>query len=326
MAGARGARRDPDSGRRIFAGRLVRLPAFPEGPGARAEPHRCAPPDAAHRLGEGPGIAGVRHSRRRAGLRPRTLDRRAADSGLQARRGRRPVGGRAARGARLRALSLSAERAGRSRPGAALPQQPSLGFLRFRLPLARGRGLLRGALAQGRDRRPACGRLAQFRARPGTRRIPEEVDRGLPSRGHPGVRLVRTAARQREVLGRSSGVAREDRDAAGRATGLAQADEPDQSRVLPRGQRRRARPGRPVRLGRRQPGRTLLRVAGRHRQPEPLHADECGRARAVPAAVGLRPAGTVRRAHGRSVAPAVSGFPRRARAPHAGGVARRSWM
>ena len=35
-------------------------------------------------------------------------------------------------------------------------------------------------------------------------------DRRLPPRGHPGLRLAGTAARQREVLGRSSGVARED--------------------------------------------------------------------------------------------------------------------
>ncbi len=116
----------------------------------------------------------------------------------------------------------------------ALPQQPPLGFLRFRLPHARGPGLFRGALAQGRNRRPACCRLAQFRARPGRRRVPEKADRGLPSRGHPGLRLVRAAARQREVLGRPSRMARADRHAAGRATGLAQADEPDQSRLLPR--------------------------------------------------------------------------------------------
>ena len=80
-----------------------------------------------------------------------------------------------------------------------------------------------------------------FEPDPEARRVPEEADRGLPSRRHPGLRLVRTAARQREVLGRSPGMAREDRRAAGRAAGLAQADEPDQSRLLPRGQRRSAR-------------------------------------------------------------------------------------
>ena len=71
-------------------------------------------------------------------------------------------------------------------------------------------------------------------------RLSRQADRGLSSRRDPGVRLARAAARQREILGRPSGVARKDRRPAGCPTRLAQADEPDQSRLLPRRVRGRA--------------------------------------------------------------------------------------
>ena len=66
-----------------------------------------------------------------------------------------------------------------------------------------------------------------------------KLDRGVPSRGDSGLRVAGVAAREREVLGRSSGVAGEDGRAAGCAARLAEADEPDQSRLLPRGVGRR---------------------------------------------------------------------------------------
>src|SRR5438128_953638 len=69
----------------------------------------------------------------------------------------------------------------------------------------------------------------RVRARP----VPARPDCGLPSQRHPGLRLAGAAPRRREVLERSSGMARENRCAAGRATGLAEAHEPDQSRLLP---------------------------------------------------------------------------------------------
>ena len=45
----------------------------------------------------------------------------------------------------------------------------------------------------------------------GSRRLPPQPDRGLPPRRHPGLRLAGASAREREVLGRSPGVARKDR-------------------------------------------------------------------------------------------------------------------
>src|ERR1035441_10647282 len=207
MARSRGTRRHSNPRRRVLPRRSVRLPPFPQGPGARAKPHRRAPSHPAPRLAAGPGVDRLRYAAGRTGVRYRPLDRRAHVGGPEARLRRHSLGGRTTRRARQRALSLPAERARRSRPGPALPLQPFVGLLRFRLPLAGGCGLLRGALAQGRDRRPARRRLAQFRARPRSRCLPEEPDRGLPPPGDPGVRLVRTPPRQRQVLGRASRLA-----------------------------------------------------------------------------------------------------------------------
>ena len=205
MARPRGARRHPDSGRRIVAGRPVRLPACAEGPGASAEPHRCAPSRRCRSFG------------RRGSSCPCSRFPESAQVFARERWTGAPMtaGLKRGAGAVLWVAAPPGERGHERFPyllnaladlglDAALPQQPPLGLLRFRLPHAGGRGLLRGALAQGRNRRPARRRLAQFRARSGRRRVPEEADRGLPSRRHPGLRLVRTAARQREVLGRSS--------------------------------------------------------------------------------------------------------------------------
>ena len=100
---------------------------------------------------------------------------------------------------------------------------PSLGLLRFRLPQPRRPRLLRRALAQGRHRRPPRRRLALLRSRPRSATPTCNADRGLSPPRHPGLRLARTAARQREVLGRPSRVARENRPPAGRPTRLAQA-------------------------------------------------------------------------------------------------------
>ena len=91
-----------------------------------------------------------------------------------------------------------------------------------------------------------------------------------------------------------------------------------------RGQRRSTRDHRPLRLGRRESGGAVFRIARRNRQPEPLHADECRRARAVPPGVRFRSPGVIRRPHGRRVAPEVPGFPRRTRTTHAGRVDWRS--
>ena len=241
VALARRTRRHPDPGRRIVPGRPVRLPPRRPRPGARAEPHRRPPPHPADDLGEGARITRFRPSRRRPDLRARTLERRAhVRRPEDAARGH-PVGGGPSRRARLRALPLPAQRALRSRAGIALPLQPPVGVLRFGLPYARRPGLLRRPLAQGRHRRATSGRLAQFRARCRGRRLPAQADRGLPSRRHPGLRLVRTPARQREVLDGPSRMARADRGRTGCPARLAQAHESHQSRVLPRRQHGRAR-------------------------------------------------------------------------------------
>ena len=59
--------------------------------------------------------------------------------------------------------------AGRSRPATAVAIQPTLGLLRFFLPDARRRRLLRRTLAQGRYRRAPRRRVALQRTRPGAR-------------------------------------------------------------------------------------------------------------------------------------------------------------
>ena len=139
-----------------------------------------------------------------------------------------------------------------------VPRFASVGLLRFRLPLARGPGLFRRALAQSRHCGPARGRLAFRGARCRTGCLARKADRGLPPRRHPGLRLAGTASRQRDLLERASGVARKDRHSAGRAARLAQTHEPGQSRLLP-GRGGRSPPDhKPVRLGRRQPGRVVF--------------------------------------------------------------------
>src|ERR1019366_6115796 len=111
----------------------------------------------------------------------------------------------------LRALPLPAALARRPRPRPALPPHAPLVLLRFLLPPARRPRLLRRALAQRRNLRPARRRLALLRLRPGARRLPQAPDRRLPRQWHPGLRLARTAPRQRKVLGRSPPVARKNR-------------------------------------------------------------------------------------------------------------------
>ena len=122
--------------------------------------------------------------------------------------------------------------------------------------------------------RPARRRLAFLRSRPRARRLPQAPDRRLPRQRHPGLRLARTAPCQRKVLGRSSPVARKNRCPAGCPTRLAQAHESLQPRLLPRRRRRRQRPDRALRLGWRQPGRALLRIARRPAESLPLHPHE----------------------------------------------------
>ena len=159
-------RRHPDPGRRFAAGRDVRLPP--------AEPRPCE-----CRASDGRAPAGrCRSSGRRgsscrcsscpAGARVFARERWTGApliAGLTPRRGRGTVGRRLARRARLRAFPLPAAGALRSRTGAAVPLVAPVGVLRFRRIGARRSGLLRRALAQGRNRRAARGRLALLRAR-----------------------------------------------------------------------------------------------------------------------------------------------------------------
>ncbi len=100
-------------------------------------------------------------------------------------------------------------------------------------------GLLRRALAQGRDRRAARGRLALLRidARSPTRICAASSKPAIARRfwSMPGW-SCRTSARNSGTIIRSG--AKKRRILAGRAAGLAQAHEPDQSRVLRRRFRR----------------------------------------------------------------------------------------
>ena len=167
------------------------------------------------------------------GLRPGTVDRSAFDRRAAAAARARCCGWRPSPGEhgyeRFPYLLDGASGPGH---GAAFPLSRDLGILRFVLPLARGSGLLRRALAEGRNRRAARSRMALLRAGYArTIAYLEEADRRLPPRRHSGLRLARTAARKRELLERPSGVAREDRPSARRPARLAQAHESDQSAI-----------------------------------------------------------------------------------------------
>src|ERR1022692_2252173 len=323
MACARRNRRLPHPRRRILHRRNVRLPRH-QGKRENHQPGRRASAEAAHRLGEGPRAAPLRSARRGQSVRQRSLDRRAHAGRLPPRHWRRALAGRVPGRARLRALPLPAARARRPRPRPALPLHAPLGLLRFLLPPARRPRLLRRALAQCRHLGPARRRLALLRPRPGARRLPQAPDRRLPRQRHPDLRLARTAPRQRKVLGRSSPVARKNRRPPGRPARLAQAHEPVQPRLLSRRRRRCQGPDRALRLGWRQPGRALLRVARRHLQPLPLHPHERQRARAVPRRRRLRPHRIVPDPQRCAIPARISGLSRQAGARHATAVARRN--
>ena len=250
---------------------------------------------------------------------PRAMEESAPGGRIPPRLGRRPVGRRCARPARLRALPLPAAGAGRSRSDRSFPIRALVGVLRFRLPLPRRSGLLRAPLAQGRNRRAARGGLALLGARSPGRRVSAPSDRRLPSQRHPGLCLDRAAARERPLLGAASGVARKNRFAPGRPARLAQAHEPDQPRGIRRSRARPPRFSRPVRLGRRESGRAVFRVARRPPESGPFHPHEQRRARGIQGRVRNRPPGVVqpaiapvlrekRAGHGQ-----VSRFPRRSR-------------
>ena len=193
MASARRARRDSYSRRRIPARRLVRIPRQHFAARFRAQRRRPARARPAHRMGKGARPAGIRDPHRRPRVRPRALAESAAHRRLSQRRRRRVVGGRTPRPARLRALSVPAAGANRSRTRTALPLLAPMGVLRFRLPLARRRRLFRRTLARRRHQRTARRRLAFLGARPAERRIPAPLDRRLPSQRHPSLRLDGTA-------------------------------------------------------------------------------------------------------------------------------------
>ena len=196
---------------------------------------------------------------------------------------------------RVRTVSLPAPCALRPGAVAALPVAAIVGLLRFILPSARRPGLSGGSLEAGGDLRAAhCG-VALLRTGPPQGRLPAPLDRKLPSPRDSGVRLARTAARQREVLGGAPCLAREDRPARRRQPRLAEAHESPERRVLPGGRRGRAQPPGPVRLGRRQPGGTVLRVfAGAH-ESLAVYAHERGCAAGILEASGIRSAGAVQR-------------------------------
>src|SRR6185295_9145633 len=135
---------------------------------------------------------------------------------------------------RIRSLPLPAAGIGRPGISTAVSIFPALGVLRFLVSLARGSGLPRAALAQGRDRRTARRCLALLGTRCPVRRLPAPPDRSLSSKLYSDIRLDRASPRQREILGSASRMAREDGAAPGRSPRLAKAYESDQSRSLHR--------------------------------------------------------------------------------------------
>ena len=228
MAGTCRARHDFDRPRRVARGGFVRIPRDREARdgsqrrGSRARPSwkSCGSRLWISPYSKSPQDARVFARERREGA--------PLMAGIPPRPGRGLVDRCAAGRARLRAVSLSSAGSGGPGAGRAVPRPESVGILRFLLSRACRRRLLRAQMEGRRNRRSARRRVALLGARSAGRRIPAPFDRGLPSQRHPGLRLVRAAARQRRVLGPASGVARKHRAAAGRATGLAQADEPDQ--------------------------------------------------------------------------------------------------
>ena len=128
----------------------------------RAQHRGSARAEAAHRLGEALDHPGVRRCPPARVCSPRERWSGAPlMAGFRRGAGARALGGRAARHARLRALSLSAAGAGRSR----LSSRPSAPRAcgRSSIPPTASRvdlGLLRRPLAQGRHRRAARRRLA----------------------------------------------------------------------------------------------------------------------------------------------------------------------
>ena len=185
-----------------------------------------------------------------------------------------PLDRHRARTKRHRALSILAAGARRSRARPARRNHQSLGLLRFLLSHSRRRGLPRAALAANRHQRAARRGLAQHGTRSGAGRVSEEADRSLSSPRHSGLCVARAAARQRKILGRSSRMARKDRRRAGRAARLAQADEPAKSGLPQSSRAGNRRLAQPLRLGRRQRGGTIFRIARRREQPGAFHADE----------------------------------------------------
>ena len=169
-----------------------------------------ASPDAADHLGKGARVAGDGFARGRDGFRAGTVDGRADDGRRPARARARCCGLRRRRGNAGTSGSLISSRRSRIWARGAFSGITAVGVLRFVVSLARGFGLLRGALAQIGHRGAACGGVALLRTRCGARRISAKAHRGVPSRRDSGLRVARIAACEREVLGRSSRVARED--------------------------------------------------------------------------------------------------------------------
>ena len=231
-------RPDPRARRRLRSRAVVRIQAHREARGS-VEPRGRPRPEAVDHLGTNPRDARIRTAPAGACIHSRALAGRAAGRRVQARQGRGAVGRGAVRGARLRSvpvpaagaadLGLPARSARRACGHSSIP------------PTARASIWITSRRAGGRPGSRALHVAAWHYCEPDPAgRVSAAADRRLPSAGDPGLRLARTAARQRTFLGPSSGVAREDRAAAGRAARLAQAHEPDQSRLLRRGFERRA--------------------------------------------------------------------------------------
>ncbi len=86
-------------------------------------------------------------------------------------------------------------------------------------------------LAAHRYRRPSYRGLAQHGTRSHSGWLSQAGHRGVSPPRHRGVCMARASARKRKILGRPSGMAREDRRGSGCTTRLAQVDELAESRL-----------------------------------------------------------------------------------------------
>ena len=193
----------PDPRRRILARRTSSVSAATADERPRHQPHRRAPPRRSPSSGRTGSSSPASISRPRARVFARERWTGAPWSpGLRRGAGRGAMGRRLARRARLRALSLSVERPLRSRPRIRRSARTASGP--SSIPPTAPASISTTSRARWRKAGIAALHVAAWHFFEPTRSSDaylQQPDRGLPPPGHPGLRLARTPACQREILG-----------------------------------------------------------------------------------------------------------------------------